>query len=289
MVVIKEFHPCQRDYVFKYAEQKRIEKEIETKISEFKESLQPENSSESISESTNNSNAGNTQKTRSLISSTIDFKLFLQETERHLIEAKQFGHQLTSIHNAVQDLNNLKSSELLQRLRAGNAMASEDVKVSGPNKVERYANGTIIEDETVLHKRRMSTPLSIASLEEYKLHGRIRTADFQNYHLSNRDKKFDHRNVRHSQSLGSCSSSSDNGSQCKLPMKAIRKRKKSNETPEIIDPKASFQHTSHLQRKTPRIPACPPKVQEMLDQVKQRKCTSNCVAFPISVLNLKLV
>lgn len=287
MVVIKEFHPCQRDYVFKYAEQKRIEKEIETKISEFKESLQPENSSESISESTNNSNAGNTQKTRSLISSTIDFKLFLQETERHLIEAKQFGHQLTSIHNAVQDLNNLKSSELLQRLRAGNAMASEDVKVSGPNKVERYANGTIIEDETVLHKRRMSTPLSIASLEEYKLHGRIRTADFQNYHLSNRDKKFDHRNVRHSQSLGSCSSSSDNGSQCKLPMKSIRKRKKSNGTPEIIDPKASFQHTS--QRKTPRIPACPPKVQEMLDQVKQRKCTSNCVAFPISVLNLKLV
>lgn len=273
MVVIKEFYPCQRDYVFKYAEQKRIEKEMETKRS--REPLQPEIPDTSSSKTT-----------RSMISSTIDFDLFLKETERHLMEAKQFGHQLTSIHNAVQDLNNLKSSDVLERLRAGRVVAERVVDHSGSvpsGEVERYANGTIVENVTNdPSKRRLTSPVSIASLAEFKLHGRIRTTDFHNYHLSNREKK---RSVTESSSQ-----QLNRESQCKLQKKQVlSKERRGKRTEEITGMKKKCQSTSQLRQLTPRVPVCPPKVKEMLEQVKQRKCSNNRVALPISVLNLTLI
>lgn len=282
MVVIREFYPCQLDIVSKYAEQKRIEKEIESKLSQFKEILQPETPTTDIS---------NPKIIRSLISPTMDFELFLKETERHLIEAKQFGHQITSIHNAVQALNNLKSSDLLLRLRAGNDVAEEANSVSSSekavtfqNEVERYANGTIVQDNTNQQsKRRLTSPVSIASLEEYKLHGRLCTPEYQSYHLLNRDKTLNIKTRECSSQESNSWVSMKNSSSFKLQKKGvIKKEHEIKRRPETITERKPVRQLS------PRVPVCPPKVKEMLEQVKQRKCTNNRVALPISVLNLKL-
>lgn len=277
MVVIREFYPCQREYVYKYAEHKRVEKEIAMKIFEVKAALQIE---EYVG---NKTIVADARSTRSLISSIIDFESFVKETERHLIEAKQFGQELQSIHNAVQDLNNLSSSELLQRLKAGNALISSRSschdKYTNVQEIERYANGTIVDDELTLQKGRTCSPVSLTSLEEYKLHGRIQTPDFQNYH---RDKKSNKNHVRDSHSHESYLSFADKSSQCKLLKRPAKEEK--------IKQKSSCPYLSYQSKqKSPRNSVCPPKVKEMLDKVKQRKCTNNRVALPISVLNLQLV
>lgn len=259
MVVIKEFHPCQRNYVFQYAEQKRIEKKLQEKVAKIENFVQIESS-----ESFHN-------PLPSLISSTIDFEKFLQETEQHLIEAKEFGYQITSIHNAVQGLNNLKSSELLQRLKAGNSV---EEKESSNQKIERYANGTLVNDE-IYDRRHVASPTSIVSLEDYKLHGRMKTSDLHNYQMLRRRYK----NGDEPSCLSS-SSTSENSSNDSLS-KNIEKHSKFPVIIDLTPPQSN--------RKPIKIPTCPPRIKKMLEEVKQRKCVSKRVAHPVSILNLKLV
>lgn len=268
MVVIKEFIPRQKENVFKYVEKKCREREIEKKFNCIN-ALLDEQELLTVQKGIENF----VQKNKVPSKPSFDLEEFLQETNRHLNEARLLGYQINSLHDAVKNLSKIKSSELMERRIKAGECYTEDVTeiVYEPEKstslpaiseIERYANGTI-KNQLGLIQKRLNSPVSIKLHEEFVLHNRISLNEFEDIHLKNVKKT-----VSKTQSLPDTEMVPEKRLTAKMSNDALNKNK--------------------LRKKF--VSECPPKVKQMLQDIRERRKSdvTKRIVVPVSVLNLSL-